>query len=439
MKKLSVTLALILCLVLCAFAFASCDKKGKKDATTAAPATVDTSVTTAATTEAEPTMPPHVHTPEPEFFIETEPTCRSTGLKYKFCSECGAKIDETIEEIPINPNAHVVDEWVTDAPTLLNPTGVRNGICTSCNEAVEEQLTFKHNVQTFTTSSGGDYTPAYATLGEIRGDQHFYPTDENPDGIDLIVEYSVLWNETLLNLDVSGGKMPTIDTRFVPNASGTNGNSGIVRWELASDTTSQWCTCKFAGGFEVAAFETSEPDNPYPNFAAKEGVDATAYPNIGGANLGDGQPHGDMQWGWHRVSIRFHEQVTNPDAIKSGSEATYKLDVWVYIDGGLVLHYSGTDHKWHGDQSDRKLYSAASDGQGGIKYTENDNLYLHGAFLDSVRMASGKGYFEIADYSATIGTEFVQKVRKVTTPVATTLDVDEGVTVPSTMWYELDD
>ena len=54
-------------------------------------------------------------------------------------------------------------------------------------------------------------------------------------------------------------------------------------------------------------------------------------------------------------------------------------------------------------------------------------------------MKDGKGYFEIADYSATIGSDFVQNVRKVTNPVATTLDVDEGVTVPSTMWYELDD
>ncbi len=435
MKKLSVTLALILCLVLCVFAFASCDKKGKKDATTAAPATVDTSVTTAATTEAEPTLPPHVHTPESEFFIETEPTCRSTGLKYKFCSECGAQIDETIEEIPINPDAHVVDEWVTDAPTLLDPTGFRTGTCSNCGKKVDQELTFEHDVKILTTS-GGKYSKNYATLGEIRGAEHFYATDEHPDGNDLLVEFSFLWNESLLNLYNTGNAMPAIDTRFVPNQSGSNGNMGIVRLELATGTESRWCICKFGGGF--TAYGSPEPDCPYPRFENTVD-DETAYPNIGGANKGDGQPLGDTQWGWHRVSIRFREELTNPTEVKGGAEATYYIQLWVYIDGDLVFHNSGTDHRWGNDNSDRKLFSAASDGQGGIEYTENDNLYLHGAFLDSTKMKDGKGYFEIADYSATIGSDFVQNVRKVTNPVATTLDVDEGVTVPSTMWYELDD
>ena len=50
MKKLSVILALVLCLVLTVFAFASCDKKDKKDtdATTAKPATTAEPATTRA-------------------------------------------------------------------------------------------------------------------------------------------------------------------------------------------------------------------------------------------------------------------------------------------------------------------------------------------------------------------------------------------------------
>ena len=435
MKKLSITLALILCLVLCVLAFASCGKKGAK-ATTAeetAPGTT-AGATTAADTTAQKTQPPHVHVPEDEYTIDLEPTCTTPGEKSLYCLECGMKIPDTTVEIPPVPDAHTVTEWDTDAPTLLKPVGSRTGECVYCGTEIEEDLTFEHNVQIFTTSSGGDYTPAYATLGEIRGDQHFYPTDTDPEGLDLLVEYSVLWNETLLNLDVSNNRMPTIDTRFVPNASGTNGNSGIVRWELASDTTSQWCTCKFAGGFEVAAFDYAESDNPYPRFNVTVD-DITAYPNIGGANAGDGEPLGETQWGWHRVSIRFREEVTNVAGIKAGEEATYKLQAWVYVDGVMVLHYWGPDHKWGGDGSDRKLYSAASDGEGGIVYTENDRLYLHGAFLDSIRMREGKGYFEIADYSVTLGPDFVQNVCKVYDPVETTMEVEEGVTVPTTMWY----
>ena len=441
MRRLYFTLALLLCLTLCVFAFASCGKK-KAKTTTAAQTDPEGSVATTA----EPTLPPatttktpHVHTPEDEYTIDLQPTCTTPGEKSYYCVECGMKIPETTVQIPIDPKAHKVTDWDTDAPTLLKPTGSRTGNCIYCEAPIEEELTFEHNVQTFTSSSSGDYYPACATLGEIRGDKHFYPTDADPEGIDLLVEYSVLWNETLLNFDVSNDRMPTIDTRFTPNKSGTNGNSGIVRWELASDTTSKWCTCKYAGGFEVAHYETSEPDSPYPRFGEKDGVDATAYPNIGGANLGDGQPHGEMQWGWHRVSIRYREELTNPNELKAGSaEATYFLQVWVYIDGTLVLHNSGNDHTWGNDGSDRKLFSAANDGEGGIKYTENDALYLHGAFLDSVRTNQDtKSYFEIADYSAIIGHDFVQDVCKVYNPVETQMDVEEGVSVPTTMWYTL--
>ncbi len=434
MKKLSVTLTLILCLVLCVFAFASCEKKnGKKGSTTTAP--VASNSTTATPTEANPTQAPHVHTPEDDYYIDLEPTCSAEGQKSKWCSECGAPIPGSEVPIPINPNAHRVENWVTEQPTLLDPTGFRTGTCSICGKKVDQELTFEHDVKILTTASG-KYSKNYATLGEIRGDEHFYATDEHPDGNDLLVEFSFLWNESLLNLYNSGSAMPAIDTRFVPNQSGSDGNMGIVRLELATGTESRWCICKFGGGF--TAYGSPEADCPYPRFETTVD-DATAYPNIGGANKGDGQPLGDTQWGWHRVSIRFREELTNPTEVKGGAEATYYIQLWVYIDGDLVFHNSGTDHRWGNDNSDRKLFSAASDGDGGIAYTENDGLYLHGAFLDSTKMKDGKGYFEIADYSATIGSEFVQNVRKVTNPVATTLEVEEGVTVPSTMWYELAD
>ena len=380
---------------------------------------------------------PKKHVPEKEYEIETEPTCCTDGLKILYCAECGDPIEEVL--IEADPDAHKVDNWeVSKQPTLLDPTGHRSGVCKYCEEPLEEELTFKHNVQVFTTSSG-KYSAGHATLGEIRGDEHFYATDDHINGLDLLVEYSFLWNDTLLNLYNINGTMPAVDTRFATTESGSTGNMGIVRLELAENTTSQWCICKYAGGF--TAYGTSEPDNPYPRFEETV-MDATAYPNIGGANLGDGQPLGDTQWGWHRVSIRFHEEVTNIDEVKEGAAATYYIQLWVYIDGDLVIHTSGTDHRWGGDGSDRKLYSVKSDEEGGVIYTENDNLYLHGAFLDSRKMNSDVGYFEIADYSAKIGDgkdDFVQQVRKVQNPTLTTFEVEEGVSLPSTMWYELAD
>ena len=147
----------------------------------------------------------------------------------------------------------------------------------------------------------------------------------------------------------------------------------------------------------------------------------------------------NTQWGWHRVSIRYREEVTNVDAVKAGEAATYKLTMWVYIDGVLVLHFSDSDHMRNGVSY--KLFTAESDGEGGITYVENDALYLHGAFMDSTRLEDGKnpGYSSIADYSVTVGTDFVQNVKKVTNPTETTWEIASGVFVPSTMWYELAD
>ncbi|MBR4335397.1 MAG: hypothetical protein IKP74_02980 [Clostridia bacterium] len=44
----------------------------------------------------------------------------------------------------------------------------------------------------------------------------------------------------------------------------------------------------------------------------------------------------------------------------------------------------------------------------------------------------------IAEY-VTVGTDFVQNVKKMTNPTETTWEIASGVFVPSTMWYELAD
>ena len=454
MKRFIGFSCLILVLILSVAALSSCDKKkgGAKD--TASAMTGESSACVHEWSEfiidSEPTcsvagqksryckkcdeqdpasitaIPQLPHTPGEEFVIDDVPTCTDGGYKSKHCTVCLQPIAETVTPLDPDPANHNVEVWSTE-PTLLNPVVHRTGVCTRCHEEQGEDATFKHDVQIFTTASG-KYTANYATLGEIRGGKHFYDA-----GNDLLVEYSILWNESLLNLYNTGNVMPAVDTRFVPNKSGSNGNMGIVRLELTNDCKSQWATCKFAGGLTAAG--TIKPDHPYPRFGGTV-ADPTAYPNLGGANAGDGQPLGDTQWGWHRVQIRVREEVSNADAVKSGADATYYIQIWIYIDGVPVSHTSTTEIS-KDVQYDRQFFTAASDGAGGIEYTENDALYLHGAFLDSKRMKSDKGYFEIADYSATIGSAFVQDVKKATAPdLDAKLEVESGVFVPSTMWYE---
>ncbi|MBR4769375.1 MAG: hypothetical protein IK090_00420, partial [Clostridia bacterium] len=125
MKRLTLILALVLCLAVCVFAFASCDKKDKKDAdaTTAKPTTTAEPATTAtpATTTAEPedTEAPHVHVipDEWEDGYLVEPDCTHEGTRVKYCPECGDVV--ATEQVPAVPDAHKVASWtVTEAVNM---------------------------------------------------------------------------------------------------------------------------------------------------------------------------------------------------------------------------------------------------------------------------------------------------------------------------------
>ena len=319
------------------------------------------------------------------------------------------------------------------------------GYCAGCNlNGVQGDL----SIQKWTSSNSGAYTPNRATLGDIRGNRHFYD-----EGNDLLIEYSVLWNESANNLSVAKIKTnqyynPYIDTRFTPTEAGTSGNKNIIYWSLADNC--QGSDCKFAGGFEWGGIDQNEADNPYPKFTASvwdaekqkyvTGDQRDDFPNIGGVNAGDGTDQGDPQWGWHRVSIRYRQVVTNKAALIAantpGVEATYKLEMWVYIDGVLVVHSYQTDLLQKDDGTDRKLYSASSDGSGGIAYVENDDLWLHGTFLHSIKAKTGETvYFAIADYSATVGSDFVLPVEKNASPAAATYTTSDGTELPAAVWY----
>ena len=328
---------------------------------------------------------------------------------------------------------------VTKQATLLED-GVKTEHCAVCNESREVPYSFEPDIQKFTDATKNSYNPNIAKVSDIRGDEHFYTA-----GNDLLVEFSVLWTEEIQ--DLRADKKPYMDFRFTQTSNADSTNKNIFYWSLSDNCGGS--DCKFAGGFEWGGIDVNEPDNPYPKFtdgALGLGETKDEYPNIGGANGGDGTPQGDDRWGWHRVSVRYREEVSNVAAVEAGGNATYNLEMWVYVDGVLVIHSYANDFiyqpKDHPENNrDYKLFTAASNGNGGITYTDtNDDLYLHGAYLHSKQMASGKtAYFEIADYSATIGSDFVQNVRRVNNPTPTTLEVENGVFVPSTMWYELDD
>ncbi|MBP5349143.1 MAG: hypothetical protein J6Z13_02145 [Clostridia bacterium] len=359
--------------------------------------------------------------------------CGTPATQSIHCTLCGAVKPDSTVNLPIDPSLHAYGAFETiSVPTLLSD-GLERRVCANCSGVDEQAIPYQHNVQIFTTSTNGSYDPYKATIGSIRGSKHFYTP-----GNDLLIEYSILWNESLTNL--STARAQYMDVRLTSGSGAGDYNKNIIYWSMADNVSGS--DCAFAGGFEWGGIDKNKADNPYPKFTKDPtlGTNKNEYPNLGGANGGDGTPQGDQQWGWHRISIRYRNEVTNVDAVKGGAAATYNLEMWVYIDGTLVIHAYATDHKETKDaagKQDRKLFSAACDGNGGITYTENDSLYLHSAYLNNMNMTSGKGYFEIGDFSVTVGSNFVQDVQKVTSPTPATLEVESGVYVPATMWYEL--
>ena len=222
MKKTSI-IALFLCLVMVAFSFASCGKKNNTASTTAKPSTAasTTAAATEATTAVATTVPqttvPHEHTPEDHPTIDLKPTCVTKGEQQVYCAECGEPIPGTKEPIDIDPTAPKVEDYVIVEPTLLNPNGTKTGTCVLCDAPVVEPLTHK----TYAIASAWDTTaranfneangvnwalPSYSdftdaiyiqkSINDIKGeDRHYYPTEAEPLGNDLLVEVSYLWTE----------------------------------------------------------------------------------------------------------------------------------------------------------------------------------------------------------------------------------------------------
>ena len=326
-----------------------------------------------------------------------------------------------------------VEGEVTKAATLLE-NGTKVMKCAYCDETQTVEYEYYPEVFKWDKNARDRYSPNQATLGEIRGDKHFYDA-----GNDLLVEYSFLWNETTVKL--RGDKQCYLDTRLT-NSDGGRGKN-IAYWSPSSNINMS--DCKYAGSFEYGGIAQNMPDNPYPGF--NSGVnDGDLYPNIGGENNGDGTEQRNDLYGWHRISLRYREEVTNKEALMAdttagATAATYNLELWVYIDGKLVIHAYGTDLISTEDgkpDEDRKLFSAASNGAGGIVYTENDALVLHPVCLNSKRALDNKtAYYSVADVSVTVGSEFTQKVMRLSDPTPAELAVVGGTTVTSTMWYTL--
>ena len=374
----------------------------------------------------------HTHTPAADYTVVTAATCSTPGLQTKYCSVCGDYLPETVAAIPVDPDAHDADWNVVRQPSVVDQAdGSRNGTCVYCGKYVEQTTAFSPTVLVLTDKSLGKYAyDEIPILASAKG-QHFYPTASDPAGNDLYIEYSVFFNRTMLNLETDN-KDPYITARI--------NTESIVYWSPTSDISDAWC--KYAGGFEATGdnftVPVSDSEVKTPAKMVAEGGGYADYPNIGGSDSGVVQ-----KYGWHRIGIRIHEEVANAATLKKDTtagktRATYVVTETVYFDGVPAYKLKTATTKTGMKTSADLLYTAASDGKGGIVYTDIDpERFVVPFLMNSTTAKSGKtAYVAIADVFVSCGKDFVQKVEKLATPTSSTLVVPAtGMRLSAPVYY----
>lgn len=443
MKKLTQALSLVLCLILCAFAFASCGKK--KPATTTANGcahewgeyVVEVNATCSsvgmkvryckkcqAPDPETAEIPKLAHTESTDYKTIRKETCSDEGYKTKYCTICGANIDSTGEVIPADPDKHVVTLW-TNTANMFNPDGKLIGTCTACGKPVEKTSKYELIMETFTSSSG-QYNAERVDFADIRGDKHFYPTTEDSQGNDLYIEFSIFWNDSLLNLD------PAADSYICGRL--TDGKPIYYFSPVAGCPTS---AAHVAGAFEwMGNFKTPISDDevatPVTMMTETISTNYADFPNI----MGDDEAH--PEYGWHRVGIRYHLELIDG---KDGSKLTdYVGTATCYVDGVAIFKLStGTlgMQTWGG-----QLFTVENG-----EYKDADNYVIPLQFNRARTMANTTAYLAYADVFVSCGKGFVMPVERVANPAVTEYltfddngtpdDTSDDVTYPAPVYFKL--
>lgn len=375
--------------------------------------------------------------------------CGHAATKSIHCTICGATQTVSTVDLAVDPSRHVYSAYKTyQAPSRILGDGVERRTCVCCG--VKQDRTGADSSKAtaiYSKTFVDDATENYkdnALLSDIQKGTHFYPTPANPEGKDLLIEFSLLWNHTLLNLKTDG-QDPYITTR-ISNKNGGDENN-LAYWSPAANIDDAWC--KYAGGWEAGGLQLVEPAGASYTPAGMCGKNGgfNAYPNIGGAVAANaGNLNNGHEWGWHHVQIRYHQEVYNPTELAAGTQtAKYKFVVTTYFDGVAVSMLKGTsdDEKHFADKN--ALFLAENDGNGGIRYLDNPKLNTNDSdkrnifafrFNATMTKTGTSAYWKEADIHYTCGNEFAMKVKKVASPAYVDLEIDTGVHVNAAVYFE---
>ena len=281
-------------------------------------------------------------------------------------------------------------EFVQDVVKVVDPvarTTTLGGTDYSSKLWYQRQIWDNKTILNSSDKGSGDWD-VRPTFNSIRDGEHFYPDPSNGNrGNDLLIEFSILWNDTMATVYGSGS---TFDI-------GVNDGSDIANIDLQSATSGKFSAKERTG---TTYLYPTDPEARHPNI---------------GAN------------GWHRVGVRVHQEAAIvADAVQ------YTYIITIYLDGEMILQYDSS--AWATANPGALLFTATNDG-GNLVYADNAAGTAK-ANITIVNYYKGSNNFlVIADEYMTCGREFVRQVKPVAHPTAATLSPLAGVGLRAEAWY----
>ena len=231
------------------------------------------------------------------------------------------------------------------------------------------------------------------TLAQIQNGDHFYPTNENPNGKDAYFEVDILWNPTMAHY---GNDC----FHFCLNYNG-GGQDNFFYFYPRDDASSAWC--KFAGGFDYGCGTGATPILYGP--AGSEGLPKEGYPNLG-------------EYGWHKIGVRYHQA-----AALDGDNVVYSGVSTLFIDGELVWQVNLNMSRF---TTDKNLLFTATNNGGVLEYADNANAANVRMQLRGEKTASTTDPFYLIYRNpswSVVAPAFTPNVQPVATPAASTIKI----------------
>ena len=315
--------------------------------------------------------------------------------------------------------------WDAEGSATMLTAGTISGYCAGCDLDVTKTGVKREPIVYDSSSPSGPFAndTAYLIskdLSDIRGEDHFYPTQEHPNGQDLYFEYSFLWNESLENWDWSSA-LAEIKVASIKNTAGKHREFFYLYTRDNNDPFKTSNDCPYEGHFD---FSNSYPSNKN---CVLYGPDAGyASPLIRSAS-----PYiYDESWfdtnGWHRIGVRHHLEAAN-----DGGSVAYDGYAELYLDGVLVWRIKSDVTAL---KNNNLLLFKAEVVDDELVYTDNDDAKMQ-MTIESITRSTDPVYVAVGDIAWTCGDGFALDVEREPFPEAETLDLAESVTVSAPFYY----